>query len=68
MKKGVDPLKVPIFGGLCQDFKEEVKSKREMDYMKNEHLFVVTTQGCKVSWHHNTHGRCKLGTSSCDGL
>ena len=48
MKKGVDPLKVPIFGGLCQDFKEEVKSKREMDYMKNEHLFVVTTQGCKV--------------------
>ena len=48
MKKGVDPLKVPIFGGLCHDFKEEVKSKREMDYMKNEHLFVVTTQGCKV--------------------
>lgn len=23
MKKDVDPLKVPIFGGLHQDFKEE---------------------------------------------
>lgn len=27
MKKGVDPLKAPMFWGLCQDFQEKVKSK-----------------------------------------